>query len=347
MPKAMFFNQLLEFLEKGESGVERYSILSNPEITSAASLEHAKENEISFLEKGSYLINQFDKTKASALIIPNQESLIQKAVSKNISWVAVQDPRIGFAEILEKLYPGFIPIREIHKSAVIGDNVELGKNISVGANVYIESGSKIDDFTIIYPGVVIYNNVHIGKYNILHANAVIHPNSKLGDECVVHSNAVIGSEGFGFVPTNKGWKKMPQTGIVVLENNVEIGCGTTIDRPSVGQTLIKAGTKIDNLVQIGHGVTVGRNCAMASQVGIAGGATIGDGVILAGQVGVANRVRVGANVIASSKCGIHTDIEAGQTISGFPAISNKLWLRCAANFKKLPEIAKALRKLNQ
>ncbi len=343
----MFFNQLIEILKQGDSGVERYSILSNPKITSAASLENAKETEISFLEKDSYLLNQFEDSSASAVIIPLQESLIQKAIEKNIAWIAVKDPRIAFAEILESINPILLPKEGIHKSAVIEENVELGKNISIGANVCIESGSKIDNHTIIYPGVVIYNNVHIGKNNILHANSVIHPYSKLGDNCVINSNAVVGSEGFGFIPTNKGWRKMPQTGIVVLENNVEVGCGTTIDRPSVGQTLIKAGTKIDNLVQIGHGVHIGKNCAMASQVGIAGGAKIGDGVILAGQVGVANRVTVGSRVIASSKCGIHTDIEDGQTISGFPAIPNKLWLRCAANFKKLPEIAKALRKLKQ
>ncbi len=342
----MFFKQLIEFLEQGESGVKKFSLIDNPEIISAASLENASENQLSFLEEGSYLFNQFSDTKASALILPLNESLIKKATEKKISWVAVAEPRIAFAEVLERLNPEIAPKKGIHKSAVIEDNVELGKNISIGANVCIDSGSKIDDNTIIYPGVVIYKNVHIGKNNILHANSVIHPNSQLGDHCVVNSNAVIGSEGFGFIPTKRGWRKMPQTGIVVLENNVEVGTGTTIDRPSVGQTLIKSGTKIDNLVQIGHGVHIGKNCAIASQVGIAGGAIIGNGVILAGQVGVANRVKVGSHVVASSKCGIHTDIEDGQTISGFPAIPNKLWLRCAANFKKLPEIAKALRKLS-
>ena len=139
---------------------------------------------------------------------------------------------------------------------------------------------------------------------------------------------------------------MPQIGKVIIESNVEIGSCSTIDRPSVGETRIKEGTKIDNLIQIGHGVEVGKNCAFAAQVGVAGGAIIGDGVILAGQVGVGNRVKVGANVIASSKCGIHTDIEPGEVISGFPAIPNKLWLRCSANFKKLPELAKAIKKIS-
>jgi UDP-3-O-[3-hydroxymyristoyl] glucosamine N-acyltransferase len=164
---------------------------------------------------------------------------------------------------------------------------------------------------------------------------------------VVHSNAVIGSEGFGFVPTALGWRKMPQTGQVILEEAVEVGCGSTIDRPSVGETRIGAGTKIDNLVHIGHGVRMGKACALAAQVGIAGGATLGNGVILAGQVGLANKASMGDGSIASSKSGIHGEVAAGQVVSGYPAIPNRLWLRCSATFNKLPELAKALRQLEK
>jgi UDP-3-O-[3-hydroxymyristoyl] glucosamine N-acyltransferase len=174
---------------------------------------------------------------------------------------------------------------------------------------------------------------------------VVHPGSRLGRGCVVHSTAVIGSEGFGFVPTASGWRRMPQTGQVVLEDGVEVGCGSTIDRPSVGETRIGAGTKIDNLVHIGHGVTTGRGCALAAQVGIAGGARLGNGVILAGQVGVANRATIGDRAIASSKSGIHGEVAAGEVVSGYPAIPNRLWLRCSAAFNKLPEMARTLRKL--
>ena len=138
-----------------------------------------------------------------------------------------------------------------------------------------------------------------------------------------------------------------QTGKVIINEDVEVGCGSTIDSPAVGETKIGAGTKIDNLVQIGHGVKTGKGCAMASQVGIAGGAQLGDGVILAGQVGVGNRVKVGDKVIASSKCGIHTDINPNEVISGFPAMPNRLWLRCSANFKKLPEIVKAIKEMSR
>jgi UDP-3-O-[3-hydroxymyristoyl] glucosamine N-acyltransferase len=193
--------------------------------------------------------------------------------------------------------------------------------------------------------VVVYGDVEVGEGCELHAGAVLHPGSRLAAGCVVHSNAVVGSEGFGFVPTATGWRKMPQTGLVVLEEGVEVGCGSTIDRPSVGETRIGAGTKIDNLVHIGHGVVTGRGCALAAQVGIAGGAKLGNGVILAGQVGVANRATIGDRAIASSKSGIHGDVAAGEVVSGYPAIPNRLWLRCSAVFNKLPDMARSLRQL--
>jgi UDP-3-O-[3-hydroxymyristoyl] glucosamine N-acyltransferase len=140
---------------------------------------------------------------------------------------------------------------------------------------------------------------------------------------------------------------MPQTGLVVLETGVEVGCGSTIDRPSVGETRIGAGTKIDNLVHIGHGVSTGKGCALAAQVGIAGGARLGNGVILAGQVGLANKAVMGDRAIASSKSGVHGEVAAGEVVSGYPAISNRLWLRSSAIFNKLPELAKALRQLEK
>jgi len=164
---------------------------------------------------------------------------------------------------------------------------------------------------------------------------------------VLQANAVIGGEGFGFVPTASGWRKMPQTGRVVLEDGVEVGSGSTIDRPAVGETRIGAGTKIDNLVHIGHGVTTGQGCALAAQVGIAGGARLGNGVILAGQVGLANRAVMGDRAIASSKSGVHGEVAAGEVVSGYPAIPNRLWLRCSAAFNKLPELARALRQLEK
>jgi UDP-3-O-[3-hydroxymyristoyl] glucosamine N-acyltransferase len=229
----------------------------------------------------------------------------------------------------------------VDPTAVIGAGVHIGARVVVGADVAIGDGCTL------HPGVVLYEDVSLGEGCELHAGAVLHPGSRLGRGCVVNSNAVIASEGFGFVPTASGWRKMPQTGQVVLEDGVEVGCGSMVDRPAVGETRIGAGSKLDNLVHVAHGVVIGRGCALAGQVGIAGGARIGDGVILAGQVGVANRARIGDRAIVSSQSGVHGVIEAGQVVSGSPAIENRLWLRCTAAFNRLPEMARSLRQLRK
>ena len=346
----MQFNEIVEKLKQGQSNLVDFKIKTNPVILSAASLEKAKENDISFLDNNSplNLRNLIKTSKASALLLPASDSHIIEIIDRiSNDWILLKEPKIAFAETLDFLYPLEKEEEGIHKSAVIGKNVKIAPGVSIGANVYVGDNTEIGAGTIIHAGAVIYKKVSIGAKNLIHANSVIHTGSKLGDDCVINANAVIGGEGFGFVPTPNGWKKMPQVGIVILKNKVEIGSGSTVDRPSVGETIIGEDTKIDNQVQIGHGVTTGKGCAMAAQVGIAGGAQIGDGVILAGQVGVSNKIKVGDGVIASSKSGIVTNIEEGKVVSGFPAIPNKLWLRCSANFKKLPEIAKAMRVLER
>ena len=341
----MRFQEIINYLKKGDSGLIEYYLGLDPDIDSGASLEKSKTNQISFLEEGNTLQTLLSSCNAGAILLPDLEEPRIVAERKGISWATFKDPRLAFAETLDLLYPSSKVNTGIHTTAVIGENVNTGKNIYIGPNVSIGNNCIIGNDVIIYPGVVIYDNVEIGNDSQLHSNCVVHANSRIGNMCVLNSNCVVGSEGFGFVPTKNGWRKMPQTGITILEDKVEIGSCSTIDRPSVGETLIKEGTKIDNLVQIGHGVSIGKNCAMASQVGIAGGAKIGNGVILAGQVGVGNRVKVSDGVIASSKTGIHADIpEKNSVISGFPAMPNRLWLKCSAYFKKLPEIAKVLKK---
>jgi UDP-3-O-[3-hydroxymyristoyl] glucosamine N-acyltransferase len=343
----MHFSQLVAALQQGEAGLLRHGLGSDPRLSSAASLEKAKADQMSFLEKGNALEQALEASQAGALLLPDQDELVQRAEARGTAWAVFKDPRLAFAEALELLHPRPRPLAGVHPSAVIGERVSLGAGVSIGARVCISDGSRIGNHSVIHPGVVIYDDVEVGDHCELHANAVLHPGSRLGSRCVVHSNAVVGSEGFGFVPTANGWRKMPQTGQVVLEDGVEVGCGSTIDRPSVGETRIGAGTKIDNLVQIGHGVETGRGCALASQVGIAGGARLGNGVILAGQVGVANRAVIGDRAIASSKSGIHGEVAAGEVVSGYPAIPNRLWLRCSAAFGKLPEMAKQLRELKK
>ncbi len=340
----MRFSDLLIELEEVQESTPR-QLAGDPELSGAAALDEAAAGQLSFLEPGHALAAALASCGASALLIPQDPELQQQATDQGLAWVALGNPRLAFAEALEALYPRRIEPAGIHASAVVDPGAAIGPGVHLGPHVVVAAGSRIGAGSILHPGVVVYGDVEVGEGCELHAGAVLHPGSRLAAGCVVHSNAVVGSEGFGFVPTASGWRKMPQTGLVVLEEGVEVGCGSTIDRPSVGETRIGAGTKIDNLVHIGHGVVTGRGCALAAQVGIAGGARLGNGVILAGQVGVANRATIGDRAIASSKSGIHGDVAAGEVVSGYPAIPNRLWLRCSAVFNKLPDMARSLRQL--
>jgi UDP-3-O-[3-hydroxymyristoyl] glucosamine N-acyltransferase len=346
----MRFSSLLSQIGSVEPGSPR-ELAGDPDLQGAEAIDRAGPGELSFLESGNALASSLADCRAGALLIParGEESatLRRQASERGIAWVALPDPRLGFAEALERLYPRRLPAPGQHPSAVVDPSARLGEGVSIGPQVVIGAGAAIGDGCVLHPGVILYPDVEIGAGCELHAGAVLHPGSRLGRGCVVHSNAVIAADGFGFVPTAAGWRKMPQTGRVVLEDGVEVGCGSTIDRPAVGETRIGAGTKIDNLVHVGHGVVTGRGCALAAQVGIAGGAVLGEGVILAGQVGVANRARIGDRAIASSKSGIHGEVAAGEVVSGYPAIPNRLWLRCSAAFSRLPEMARTLRQLQR
>jgi len=346
----MRFSTLLSRLSGVTETTPRH-LADDPEIQGAHALDQASAGQLSFLEPGNALAAALAASGASAVLIPakGEEALIlqQQASARGLAWVALADPRLGFAEALDALYPRAPKAAGIHASAVVDPSAVLAASAHIGAHVVIGADVQVAEHCTIHANATLYDDVVLGEGCEIHSGAVLHPGSRLGQGCVVHSNAVIGSEGFGFVPTASGWRKMPQTGQVVLEDGVEVGCGSTIDRPSVGETRIGAGTKIDNLVHIGHGVTTGRGCALAAQVGIAGGARLGNGVILAGQVGLANKAVMGDRSIASSKSGIHGEVAAGEVVSGYPAIPNRLWLRCSAVFNKLPELAKAVRQLDK
>ena len=343
----MLLSKIIDLIKKGNSGFISSEINEDIDIKSAASLENVSKNEITFLEENNKIRDFISTTNVSAIIVGRNKLLIEEIKKRKASIIIVENPRVAFAEVLNIFEKKLKPKKVIDDSANISSTSDIGRDCFVGPNVYIGENTTIGSNNYIFPGVVISENVEIGDNNIIFANCVIYQNTKIKNNCIINSNTVIGSEGFGFIPQNGKWKKMPQTGGVILNNEVEIGTNCCVDRPAVGFTEIGEGTKIDNLVQIGHGVNIGKNCAFAAQVGIAGGAIIGDGVILAGQVGVNNRVKVGNNVIASSKCGIHCDINDGEVVSGFPAMQNKSWLRSSSVFKKLPELAKKLRQLDK
>jgi len=353
----MRFSELLSHLSEVQAagGPQNlalpHGLAADPELSGAAALDQAAAGQLSFLEPGNALATALAASGAGAVLLPARgdeaQALQEQASARGLAWIALRDPRLAFAEALDALHPRRPKPAGIHASAVIDPSAVVGMGSHVGPQVVVGADVRIAAGCTLHPQVVLYEDVQIGEGCEIHAGAVLHPGSRLGRGCVVHSNAVVGSEGFGFVPTASGWRKMPQTGLVVLEDGVEVGCGSTIDRPSVGETRIGAGTKIDNLVHIGHGVTTGQGCALAAQVGIAGGARLGNGVILAGQVGLANKAVMGDRSIASSKSGVHGEVAAGEVVSGYPAIPNRLWLRCSAVFNKLPELAKALRQLEK
>lgn len=339
-----------EIIAKLELAVENTSLSRdrdlNPEITGVAAVDRATSGSLSYIEGGKFA-QLISETAASALILPLDESLQARANERNIAWIATKDPRLLFAKAIALFYRPFRPEPAIHPSATIAPDACLGKDIYLGANVVIHSGVKIGDRVCIHPNVVIYPDAVIGDDTVLHANCTIHERSQIGANCLIHSGAVIGAEGFGFVPTSQGWYKMQQSGCVVLENGVEIGCNTTIDRPAVGETRVGRNTKLDNLVQIGHGCHIGQNCAFAAQVGLAGGVTVGNGVMLGGQVGVANQVKIGDGAIATGQTGITNDVPGGEMVSGMPHLPSKLYRKLFVIYKRLPEIYQLYREFQK
>lgn len=343
----MKFSQLVEKLGAAAAthSLQSQSAL-DPEITGVSAVAEAAPQTLSFVENDRF-VGQISQTQAAALILPNQPELQAQAAEQGMAWISTDQPRLLFAQAIRLFYQPFSPAPGIDPTAVIHPSAQLGEQVSIGAHVVIQADVKVGNAVCIHPNVVVYPEVQIGDRAVLHANCVIHERAQIGADCVVHSGAVIGAEGFGFVPAAQGWFKMAQSGYTVLEDGVEVGCNSTIDRPLVGQTRIGRGTKIDNQVQIGHGCQIGENCALASQVGLAGGAQLGNWVILAGQVGVADKARIGDRVIASAQTGIPNDIPAGLVVSGAPAMPNKIWLRTVAVYRRLPEIYQILKQLQR
>ncbi len=339
-----------EIVEKLSPLVSEHSLTTtkenNPDITGVAAVSEAEAQQLSYIE-GPKFAAMVSKTSASALILPRDEELQQEATEKGIAWLTTPEPRLTFAHAIKLFYTPFQPSPGIHETAVIDPTATIGQDVFIGPHVIIQQGVTIGDNACIQGNVVIYPGVTIGDHTILHANCTIHERTQIGADCVIHSGAVIGAEGFGFVPTAEGWFKMEQSGYVVLEDGVEIGCNSAVDRPAVGTTRMGRNTKMDNLTHIAHNCQIGENCALAAQVGLAGGVIVGKRVILAGQVGVANQAKIGDGAIATAQTGIPNDVAAGEIVSSSPAVPNKLYLKVSAIYKRLPEMYQTLKQLQK
>ncbi len=340
----MKFSEIVQKL--GDSATNNSLPNNDVELTGIAAVDEATPNTLSYIE-GNKFASQVATTSASALILPLDETLQNQAQERSIAWISTSQPRLLFAQAIALFYQPYRPNPVIHPTAVIHSTAQIGKDVYIGAHVVIEADVQIGDRVCIYPNVVIYPQAQIGDRTTLHANCTVSERALIGADCVIHSGAVIGAEGFGFVPIPTGWYKMEQSGITVLEDGVEVGCNSTIDRPAVGETRIGKQTKLDNLVHIGHGCQIGANCAIAAQVGLAGGVKVGDRVILAGQVGIANQAKIGNGAIASAKAGIHHDVEPGAIVSGSPAVAHKLYIKAAAVYNRLPEMYQILKQLQK
>jgi UDP-3-O-[3-hydroxymyristoyl] glucosamine N-acyltransferase len=342
----MKFSEIVQKLANLLSETPAVSIGEDPDISGVAAIKEAGPGTLSYIE-GPKFSDCLGVSAATAVILPMDTQLQQQASSRGMAWIATTQPRLLFAQAIALFYQPFRLSPGIHPTASIHPDAILGENVAIGAFVSVAAGVKIANDVCIHPQVTVYPDAAIGEGTVLHSHCTIHERTQIGKGCTIHSGAVIGSEGFGFVPSRDGWVKMEQSGYTVLEDGVEVGCNSAIDRPSVGETRIGANTKIDNLVQIGHGCKIGKNCAIAALGGLAGGVELGNNVILGGQVGISNQVKVGDGAIASAKTGIHSDVAPGAIVSGFPAIPNKLWLKTVAISNRLPEIYQSVKQLQR
>jgi UDP-3-O-[3-hydroxymyristoyl] glucosamine N-acyltransferase len=307
------------------------------EITGVAGIEQAAPGQLTFVSNPKY--NAAAKTtQASAVIVAENFPAI------NTGMLRSKNPYLAWAKALELFYqpPSYAP--GIHPTAVVHPNAKLGNNPHLGPYVVIEEDAVIGDDAVLLAHVVVYRGVTIGNNFFAHAHAVVREFCHLGDNVLLQNGAVIGSDGFGFAKDDQAhWHKIVQSGNVVIESDAELQANACIDRASIGETRIGRGAKIDNLVHIGHGCTIGHDTLVCAQVGLAGTTDVGSNVILAGQVGVSGHVRIGDGAIAIAQSGIPHDVPAGAMVSGAPAIDHRLWLKCCAAYTKLPELVKAMR----
>jgi len=312
------------------------------EITGLAPIETAQAGQLTFISNKKYK-KYLATTLAAAIIADNPDDL-----PAGKPGIISSNPYLTFAEAMWLFYPAPQSTAYIHPTAVISDSAAIGNQVSIGPFSVIGDGVNLGDNVTIMDHCSIYPGAKIGGGTLIHSHCVVRENCQVGNDVILQNNVTIGSDGFGFAKRgDNSWFKIPQAGIVIIEDDVEIGAGTTIDRATIGATIIGKGTKLDNLVQVGHGSTVGENTLLCAQVGLAGSTQVGNAVILSGQVGAAGHLKIGDGVIATAQTGIPSSIEAGKIVSGYPAIDNRDWLKSSAVFAQLPALQKEVRSLKE
>jgi UDP-3-O-[3-hydroxymyristoyl] glucosamine N-acyltransferase len=309
------------------------------EVTRVSGIQDAQPGDITFLANSKYE-KALASTRASAVILKDS------APPAPCAMLRAHDPYLAFARAVGLFAPVSRPAPGVHALAAIAADARLGADVSIGPFVAIAEGARIGDRTVIYPNVTIGPGVSVGDDCTIHSNVAVRERCTLGDRVILQNGVVIGGDGYGFVRRGDGThEKIPQVAVVVIEDDVELGANTTVDRPAVGETRIKAGAKIDNLVQIAHGVTVGRNVLMAAQVGIAGSTDIEDDVVFGGQVGVGGHLTIGRGAIAVGQSGITNSLDPRAFVAGYPAIDSREWRKASVLFRRLPEMKRRIEQL--
>ncbi|MDY0211524.1 MAG: UDP-3-O-(3-hydroxymyristoyl)glucosamine N-acyltransferase [Desulfuromonadaceae bacterium] len=321
-------------------------IIGDPtlEIRTLAPLDKAQKGDITFLANRRYA-KAAEASAASAII---STAPLNRT---DITYLICPNPYLAFAQVLTHLYVQTPEAKGISAHAVVADSANLGADVTIAAGAVIGERVSIGSGTIVYPNVVIYADVKIGSDCILHAGALVREGSILGERVILQPGAVIGSDGFGFAPDGGEYYKIPQVGHVILEDDVEIGANTCVDRATMGQTVIARGCKLDNLIQIGHNVRVGAHTVMAAQVGISGSSKIGNHCTFGGQSATAGHITTGDNLTVGARGALSGNTKGNQVVSGVPAFAHREWLKASMSFQQLPRMRRELtemrRKLDQ
>ncbi len=317
-------------------------VIGDPAATvhGLGSLDDAREGQVTFLANPKYAA-KVATTKATAVILPPGAD----SFGRNV--IETDNPYLAFAKVLTLFCVETLKPQGVMEGALVSKGALLGKDISIYPGAFVGDGAVIGDRTVIYPGVAIYEGVSIGDDVIVHSNVSIRERCKIGSRVIIHNGAVIGADGFGYAPDGKKYYKIPQIGIVVIEDDVEIGANTTIDRAALDKTIIRRGTKIDNLVQIAHNCIIGEDTAIAAQTGMAGSTKIGNNVTTGGQVAFAGHLKIGNDIMFGGKSGVTSNIDEPGIYSGFPVIPHKEWLRVSAVYPRLPKMQKSISTLEK
>lgn len=312
-------------------------------IRGVAPLDAAGPDHLSFVANGRYL-SYVQGTAAGAVLLPRA---MECTLPDGVAELRVDDPHAALAVVLPVLYPEESPAPGIHPTAAVAEGVELGEGVTVGPHAAIGRGARIGDGCRIGASTVVGEGCVLGAGTILHPHVTLYPGVRAGERCVVHSGARLGADGFGYVLVEGRQRKVPQVGGCRLGDDVEVGANTTIDRGSIGDTVVGDGTKIDNLVQIGHNCRIGRHVVIISQVGISGSTTVGDYAVIGGQAGVRGHIRIGSAARVGGQAGVTGDVPDGETVSGYPARPHREAMRAQAALFRLPELVRTIRRLER